>query len=49
MTSMMDEGRTVDGVYRDFSKAFGSVNHRFLLLKLRSYDVGDAVVLWIEA
>ncbi len=44
----MDEGRTVDGVYPDFSKAFGSVNQRFPLLKVKSYDVGDVVVLWIE-
>ncbi len=46
---MMDEGQAVDVVYCDFFKAFDSVNHRFLLLKLKSFDVGDVVVLWIEA
>ncbi len=33
---MKDEGHTVDVIYLDFAKAFDSVNHRFILAKLKS-------------
>ncbi len=46
---MMDEGHTVDVIYPDFGKAFDSVNHRFLLAKMKSFGLGDVVVRWIEA
>ena len=34
VTSLVDEGRTVDVVYLDFSKAFDTVSQRLLLGKL---------------
>ncbi len=43
----MDEGYTVDFVYLDFAKAFDSVNHRFLLAKLKSSGIDGAVLNWI--
>ncbi len=46
---MMDEGHTVDVIYLDFVRAFDSMNHRFLLAKMKSFGLGDAVVRWIEA
>ncbi len=49
MTRMIDEGHTVDVIYLDFAKAFDSVNHRFLLAKMNSLGLGDAVVRWIKA
>ncbi len=49
MARMMDEGHTVDITYLEFSKAFDSVNHRFLLPKMKSFGLGDVVVHWIEA
>ncbi len=49
MTRRIDEGHTVDVIYLDFAKAFDSVNHRFLLAKVRSFCLGDVVVRWIEA
>ncbi len=46
---MMDEGHTVDVINRGFAKAFDFVNHRFLLAKMKSIDLGHAVVRCIEA
>ncbi len=34
---MMDEGHTFDVMYLDFVKAFDAVNHRFLLVKMKSF------------
>ncbi len=44
VTRMMDGSHTVDVVYLDFAKAFHSVNHRFLLAKMKSFGFGDVVV-----
>ncbi len=46
---MMYEGHIVNVIYLDFVKAFDSVNHKFLLPKLKSFGLGDVVVRWIEA
>ncbi len=32
-----------------FTKDFDSVNHRFLVAKMKFFSVGDVVVRWIEA
>ncbi len=45
---MMDESYTFEIIYLDFAKAFGSVNHRFILAKMNSFGFGDVVVRWIE-
>ncbi len=45
---MMDDGDTVDVIYLDFAKAFDSVNHSFLLAKMKSFGPDDVVVRWIE-
>ncbi len=46
---MLDEGHTVDLVYLDFAMAFDSVNHRFLLAKLRASGIDGAVLKWIKS
>ncbi len=47
VTRLLGEGHTVDIVYLDFANAFDSVNHRFLLAKLKSSDIDGAVLNWI--
>ncbi len=42
VTRLQDEGHTVEVTYLDFAKAFDSVNHRFLLGKMKSFGLGDA-------
>ncbi len=49
MTRMIDEGHTIDVICLDFAKAFDSISHKFLLSKMKSFDLGDVVVRWIEA
>ncbi len=44
VTRLLDEGHTVDLVYFNFAKAFDSVNHRFLLAKLKFSDIDGAVL-----
>ncbi len=39
----------MDLVYLDFAKAFDSVNHQFLLAKLKSSDIDVAVLDWIKS
>ena len=37
ITKYLDNRETVDVVFLDFAKAFDSVNHRMLILKLEAY------------
>ncbi|PKU42020.1 rna-directed dna polymerase from mobile element jockey-like [Limosa lapponica baueri] len=48
MTEQTDEGRAVDVVYLDFSKAFNTVAHIILIAKLRKYGLDEWTVRWIE-
>ncbi|RMC04337.1 hypothetical protein DUI87_19156 [Hirundo rustica rustica] len=44
----MDDGRTVDIVYLDLSKAFNTVSHNILIGKLRKCGLDEWTVRWIE-
>uniref|UniRef100_A0A8B9PD33 Reverse transcriptase domain-containing protein n=1 Tax=Apteryx owenii TaxID=8824 RepID=A0A8B9PD33_APTOW len=48
MTGWVDEGRAVDVVYLDFSKAFDTVSHSILIDKLRKCGLDEWTVRWIE-
>ncbi|GAB0181456.1 mitochondrial enolase superfamily member 1 [Grus japonensis] len=48
MTSWVDEGRAVDVVYLDFSKAFDTVSHNILVSKLRKHGLDEWTVRWVE-
>ncbi|PKU29842.1 rna-directed dna polymerase from mobile element jockey- hypothetical protein [Limosa lapponica baueri] len=48
MTCWIEEGRAVDVVYLDFSKAFDTVSHSILIGKLRKCGLEKWTVRWIE-
>ena len=44
----MDDGSPVDVIYLDFQKAFDTVPHQRLILKLKSRCMGNSIINWIE-
>jgi len=48
MTGWVDEGRAVDVVYLDFSKALDTVFHNILLGKLSKCGLDEWSVRWTE-
>ena len=48
ITSWVDGGRAVDAVCLDFSKAFDTVFHTILVLKLRTVGIDEWMVKWID-
>lgn len=49
ITRCLDEGVPVEVCYLDFSKAFDSVNHRFLLEKLTWFGLHPQLLSWLSA
>eukprot|EP00112_Aurelia_sp_Birch-Aquarium-sp1_P013836 Seg2955.3 transcript_id=Seg2955.3/GoldUCD/mRNA.D3Y31 product="putative RNA-directed DNA polymerase from transposon X-element" protein_id=Seg2955.3/GoldUCD/D3Y31 len=47
-TKLLDDGIPVDAVYLDFAKAFDSVPHRRLLIKLESYGIKGKILSFIS-
>ena len=48
-TEILDNRSILDAVYLDFSKAFNSVPHKSLVIKLQSYGVEGKVLQWIQS
>ena len=48
-TEAIADGDVVDVIYFDFAKAFDTVPHQRLLLKLKGYGIKNEVLLWIRA
>ena len=48
MTGWVDDGRVMDVVYLDFSKAFDTVSHNILTGKLKNCGLDGRAVMWIE-
>ncbi|PKU35402.1 rna-directed dna polymerase from mobile element jockey- hypothetical protein [Limosa lapponica baueri] len=48
ITGWIDEGRALDVVYLDFSKAFDTVSHSILIDKFRKCGLEEWTVTWIE-
>ncbi|KAK4819787.1 hypothetical protein QYF61_011387 [Mycteria americana] len=48
VTRLMDEGKAVDVVYLDFSKAFDTVSHSILLEKLAAHGLDRCTLRWLK-
>lgn len=48
-TEIIDNGGNIDNIYLDFAKAFDSVPHRRLIIKLQSYGIEGKVLNWIDS
>ncbi|CAM4709685.1 unnamed protein product [Lepidochelys kempii] len=49
ITGSVDEGKAVDMLYLDFSKAFDTVSHSILASKLKNYGLDEWTIRWIES
>ncbi|KAK4827745.1 LOW QUALITY PROTEIN: hypothetical protein QYF61_021216 [Mycteria americana] len=47
-TCLVDEGKDVDVVYLDFSKAFDTASHSILLEKLAAHGLDGCTLRWVE-
>ena len=45
----MDQGNYTDIIYMDFQKAFDTVPHKRLISKLKSFNIRNDLINWIEA
>jgi len=48
VTCLVDEGKPVDVVYLDFSKAFDIVPHSILLQKLAGRGLDGCMLCWVK-
>ncbi|KAK4817538.1 hypothetical protein QYF61_019456 [Mycteria americana] len=48
VTRLVDEGKAVDVVYVDFSKAFDTVSHSILLEKLAAHGLDGCTLRWVK-
>ncbi|KAK4820400.1 LOW QUALITY PROTEIN: hypothetical protein QYF61_025574 [Mycteria americana] len=48
VTCLMDEGKAVDVVYLDFSKAFDTFSHSILLEKLAAHGLDRCTLRWVK-
>ncbi|KAK4816845.1 hypothetical protein QYF61_023967 [Mycteria americana] len=48
VTHLVDEGKAVDIVYLDFSKAFDTVSHSILLEKLAAHGLDGCTLCWVK-
>ncbi|CAM5106487.1 unnamed protein product [Natator depressus] len=49
ITGSVDEGKAVDVLFLDFSKAFDTVSHSILANKLKKYGLDEWTIRWIES
>ncbi|CAM4679970.1 unnamed protein product [Lepidochelys kempii] len=49
ITGSVDEGKAVDVLFLDFSKAFDTVSHSILASKLKEYGLDEWTIRWIES
>ena len=49
LTELIDDGKNIDVVYLDFKKAFDSIPHERLLLKMKGYGITGQTLNWVRA
>ncbi|CAM4377561.1 unnamed protein product [Caretta caretta] len=49
ITGSVDEGKAVDVIFLDFSKAFDTVSHSILVSKLKKYGLNGCTTRWVES
>ncbi|CAM4557508.1 unnamed protein product [Caretta caretta] len=49
ITGSVDEGKEVDVLFLDFSKAFDMVSHSILVSKLKKYGLDGCTTRWVES
>ncbi|CAM4640080.1 unnamed protein product [Lepidochelys kempii] len=49
ITGAVDEGKAVDMLFLEFSKAFDTVSHNILASKLKKYGLDEWTIRWIES
>ncbi|CAM4704989.1 unnamed protein product [Lepidochelys kempii] len=49
ITGSVDEGKAMDVLFPDFSKAFDTVSHSILASKLKKYGLDEWTIRWIES
>ncbi|CAM4590882.1 unnamed protein product [Caretta caretta] len=49
ITGSVDEGKAVDVLFLDSSKAFDTVSHSILVSKLRKYGLDECTTRWVES
>ena len=47
VTCLVDEGKAVDVVYLEFSKAFDTVPHNILMEKLAAHGLDGRTLRWV--
>ena len=49
LTELLDNGKSIDIVYLDFKKAFDSIPHERLLLKMKGYGITGQTLNWVRS
>ncbi|CAM5075663.1 unnamed protein product [Natator depressus] len=49
ITGSGDEGKAVDVLFLNFSKAFDTVSHSILVSKLKKYGLDECTIRWVES
>ncbi|CAM4562333.1 unnamed protein product [Lepidochelys olivacea] len=49
ITGSVDEGKAVDVLFLDFSRAFDTVSHSIFASKLKKYGLDEWTIRWIES
>jgi len=47
-TSALDEGYGIDAIYLDYRKAFDTVPHKRLIMKLQNYGIDGRLLNWLK-